>query len=96
MKGCIVDKTLPRTRPAHYRTGMSEPHEYRARIFRLSVAERLQLVEELWDSIAEDSDDLPLADEDLDELDRRWADYLENPHLARSWDEVYAELLAEL
>jgi putative addiction module component (TIGR02574 family) len=37
---------------------------------KLSVAERIQLVEDLWDSIAADSD-LPLTDAQKAELDRR-------------------------
>ncbi len=37
----------------------------------LSIGERMQLVEDLWDSIAADQVALPLTDEQRVELDRR-------------------------
>ena len=40
---------------------------------RLSIPERLQLVEEIWDSIAPSLEQLPLTQEQRDELDRRLA-----------------------
>jgi putative addiction module component (TIGR02574 family) len=64
-------------------------HEIR----KLPVAERIQLVEDLWDSIAEDTDVLPLTAEQEAELDRRIADAEANPGIGRSWSEVKARLL---
>ena len=62
---------------------------------RLSVSERLQLVEDLWDTIAQDAPDeaLPLTPELAAELDRRLADHEANPHAAIPWETVRAELL---
>ena len=62
---------------------------------RLSVAERLQLVEDLWDSIAQDSPDeaLPVTPELAAELDRRVAEHERDPAAARPWPEVRAEIL---
>ena len=62
---------------------------------RLSVAERLQLVEDLWDSIAQDSPDeaLPLTPELAAELDRRLAEHERDPAAARPWAEVRAQIL---
>jgi putative addiction module component (TIGR02574 family) len=62
---------------------------------RLTVAERLQLVEDLWDSIAQDSPDeaLPVTPELAAELDRRLAEHQRDPAAARSWAEVRAEIL---
>ena len=37
----------------------------------LSIGERMQLVEDIWDSIAADQAALPLTDEQRIELDRR-------------------------
>ena len=37
----------------------------------LSIGERMQLVEDIWDSIAADQAALPLTDEQRVELDRR-------------------------
>ena len=42
-----------------------------ARLHDLSVDEKMQLVEELWDSIAADQASLPLTEAQRAELDRR-------------------------
>ena len=62
-------------------------------ILKLSVAERLQLVEQIWDSIAENAEDLPLTAEQATELDRRLADADVDPGNGRPWREVKADLL---
>lgn len=61
----------------------------------LSVAERLQLVADLWDTIAEDAPEeaLPLTPELAAELERRLAEHDADPGSALSWDEVRARLL---
>jgi putative addiction module component (TIGR02574 family) len=48
-------------------------------IDRLGIEERLALVEEIWDSIAADSAEVPLTDAQRAELDRRIADHEANP-----------------
>jgi putative addiction module component (TIGR02574 family) len=61
---------------------------------KLSVAERIQLAQDLWDSIAEDSPEgPPLTSEQKDELDRRVADAEQNPGEGRSWAEIKSRLL---
>ncbi|CAA9337693.1 MAG: hypothetical protein AVDCRST_MAG68-3449 [uncultured Gemmatimonadetes bacterium] len=62
-------------------------------ILKLSVAERLQLIESIWDSIAAEPDAVPLTDEVREELDRRLAEAAANPGVGRSWAEVKAGLL---
>ena len=61
---------------------------------KLSVAERLQLVEDLWDSIAQDAPDeaFPLTEAVATELDRRVAEADANPASGATWDEVYARI----
>jgi putative addiction module component (TIGR02574 family) len=61
-------------------------------IDQLSVAERILLVEEIWDSIADDANELPLTEAQRDELDRRLAAYDKNPRAGSPWDEVKARL----
>ena len=39
-------------------------------LLKLTVAERIQLVEDLWDSIAADPEGLPLTDQQKREIDR--------------------------
>ena len=62
-------------------------------IERLSVAERLDLVEELWDSIASST---PVTDAQRTELDRRLADHKSNPDDVVSWEEVSSSIVARL
>jgi putative addiction module component (TIGR02574 family) len=62
-------------------------------IERLSVAERLTLVEELWDSIAAST---PITGAQRAELDRRLADHEANPDDVVSWEEVQSSITARL
>ncbi len=60
----------------------------KADILRLSVSERIQLVEDIWDSIAEVPDSIPLTDEQKAELDRRLDAYHKNPLAGSPWSVV--------
>jgi putative addiction module component (TIGR02574 family) len=62
-------------------------------IDRLSVPERMRLVEEIWDSIAAEAEALEIPQSHRDELDRRIAAYEANPQAASTWEEVKAELM---
>ena len=59
-------------------------------ISRLSPSERLQLVEELWDSLS--PSDIPLTPAQAKELDRREALHRDNPQRGRPWREVLDEI----
>lgn len=61
-------------------------------IDRLSVEERLALVEELWDSIADSSADLPLTDAQRAELDRRLTEHEANPDDVVPWEDIKASI----
>jgi putative addiction module component (TIGR02574 family) len=61
---------------------------------RLTIAERIQLVEDLWDSISEAEEVLDLTDTQRAELDRRLASHANRPDAAISWADLRAELLA--
>jgi putative addiction module component (TIGR02574 family) len=63
-------------------------------IDRLSVAERLQLIQEIWDSIEASNDQLPVTDAQRQELDRRLAALEANPQRVVPWEEVEARALA--
>ena len=58
----------------------------------LSVAERIQLAEDLWDSVAADTGDLPLTEAQAAELDRRLADLERDPESGESWTAVRARI----
>jgi putative addiction module component (TIGR02574 family) len=62
-------------------------------ILKLSVDERIQLVEDIWDSIAADPRDLVIPDEQIEELDRRLDEAAANPGQGRPWSEVRDRLL---
>jgi putative addiction module component (TIGR02574 family) len=59
-----------------------------APIFKLGRAERLQLVQDLWDSIAQEDAQLPVADWKAEELRRRKQRFLKHPSSGRSWEQV--------
>ena len=65
-------------------------------IDRLSVAERFALLQEIWDSIAAEVEQLPLTEAQRQEIDRRLADHRSNPRVAIPWEHVEAEALARL
>ena len=67
---------------------MAEPALNLQSLRTLSVAERIQLVEDLWDSIAEDSEQLTLSGAQMAELDRRLEEYQQNPDQGIAWEEV--------
>ena len=60
----------------------------RAEVLSLSVAERIQLVEDIWDSIAEVPETVSLSDEQKAELDRRLDAYHRNPDEGSPWGMV--------
>ena len=64
---------------------MSSPVES---IFELSLSEKLQLVEDLWDDIASTPEDVPVHDWQKAELTRRKQNLLSNPSSALSWQEI--------
>jgi putative addiction module component (TIGR02574 family) len=62
-----------------------------AELMKLTPAERIELVEELWDSIALQG--LPtLSSEELDELDQELAEHRADPSGAQPWEAVRAWL----
>jgi putative addiction module component (TIGR02574 family) len=57
-------------------------------IMGLSISERIQLVEDIWDSIAIVPETLQLTEEQKWELDRRLDDYHNNPGKGSPWEVV--------
>lgn len=60
---------------------------------RLSPADKLALVTELWDDLAAHPEDVPVAPELIAELDRRMEAYRKDPTQVTSWEAVKARLL---
>jgi putative addiction module component (TIGR02574 family) len=65
------------------------------RIRELTPAERIELIEQLWESFLEDPTALPVTAEQSTELRRRLAEHEKDPGAARPWSEVRAELERE-
>ena len=57
-------------------------------IFDLSAAEKLQLVEDLWDDLAADPAAVPVHDWQKEEFARRKANLRRNPVSATDWESV--------
>jgi putative addiction module component (TIGR02574 family) len=62
-------------------------------LLELSPEERIQLAEDLWDSIGPEEMPPP-TEEQIQEAERRYADHLRHPEKALRWEDVKARLLA--
>ncbi len=57
-------------------------------IAQLSTAERIQLAQDIWDTVAAQPETLSLSETQTQELDRRLEAYQENPQRGSAWREV--------
>lgn len=64
-----------------------------AEILELSVAEKIQIVEDIWDSIRRNPEELPLSEAEKRELDKRLADYEQNPDDGIEWETLKKNIL---
>jgi putative addiction module component (TIGR02574 family) len=64
----------------------------REEIWKLSVAERLQLVEDIWDSIAQENASIELTEAQVEDVDRRIAELERDPGSTKTWSEVRERL----
>ena len=61
-------------------------------VLSLPAAERLQLVEEIWDSLAAEPASVPVTEAQRRELDRRVRAYRQNPQAGSTWEQVKARI----
>ena len=59
-------------------------------IMELSIPERIQLVEEIWDTIDQNAVELTESEKRL--IDLRISKHLKNPNEGSSWQEVFAKV----
>jgi len=71
---------------------MGMKQELVAEILALPVAERVRLVEAIWDSISAVPEALPLTEWQKQELDRRLAEFEANPDEGLTLEEVFARI----
>jgi putative addiction module component (TIGR02574 family) len=62
-------------------------------ILQLSVAERIQLAEDIWDSIAAFPEAVELTEAQRQVLDQRLLSFAQNPKEGISWQELKRNLL---
>jgi len=65
-------------------------------IGQLSVAERLILVQDIWESTSAEAVRAPLSEEQRREIDQRLDTHQANPAAAVPWEQVEAEAIARL
>lgn len=68
----------------------------RKEILNLSVAERIELIGDLWDSLAEVSETVSLTEAQKAELDRRLDAYRKDPTAGASWPVVRDRIAGRL
>jgi putative addiction module component (TIGR02574 family) len=60
---------------------------------RLTPAEKLLLVSELWDDLAANPAEVPVSREQIAELDRRIEAYHRDPNQVTSWEAIQQRVL---
>lgn len=61
-------------------------------LFSMSIPEKIQLVEDIWDSIAVHPEKVELTTEIRRELDIRLAEHEQHPDEVSNWDDVRSRL----
>ncbi|HAG08841.1 MAG TPA: antitoxin [Desulfotomaculum sp.] len=60
----------------------------------LSIPERIQLVEDIWDTIATEPEPIELTEEEKRIIDARLEAYHKNPELGSPWEDVYKRIVS--
>jgi putative addiction module component (TIGR02574 family) len=61
-------------------------------ILKLSVSDRMLLVEAIWDSISSENNDFSLAEARVKMLDDRLKSHLNDPSQTTTWNQIKASL----
>jgi putative addiction module component (TIGR02574 family) len=64
-------------------------------IKKLSIAERIIIAEQIWDTIVADQESLQVTEAQKDELDRRIDAYHASPEEGNSWESIKNKLMME-
>ena len=62
-------------------------------VSRLSAAQKLLLVSELWDDLAAHPTEVPVSREQIAELDRRLEAYRRDPSQVTTWEAIQQRIL---
>ncbi len=58
------------------------------KIHNLSTADKIELIDELWDSVIQDQNNVPITDKQRVELDKRLAAFEVDKDAGENWDIV--------
>lgn len=59
----------------------------------LSIPERIQLVEDIWDTIAAEADSIELTEEEKRIINERLEAYHRDPVLGSPWEDVFKRIV---
>jgi putative addiction module component (TIGR02574 family) len=60
----------------------------------LSIPERIQLVEDIWDTIAAEAQAIELTEDEKKIIDERLEAYHRNPDVGSPWEDVYKRIVS--
>ena len=81
-------------RPGRSRYGHAMSKFSTAAVLELPVPERLQIVEDIWNSIADLPETLEVTDEEKRLIDERLEAFHRNPECGSPWEEVRARIVS--
>ena len=61
----------------------------------LSIQERIQLVEDIWDTIITEANSVELTEEEKKIIDLKLEKYHKNPELGSPWEDVYKRIVSK-
>jgi putative addiction module component (TIGR02574 family) len=68
------------------------PEEIKREIGKLNHSDKLLLIEDVWDSIAQSNADLPMPEWQKRELDNRYKEYKEGKRTLNEWQSVHEDI----
>ena len=64
-------------------------------ILELPASDRVEIAQQIWESIIDRPEAIPLTDAQKAELERRWEAFQKNPDEGEPWEKVKRSLLDE-
>lgn len=64
-------------------------------IMGMPTSERVELAQQIWESVFDHPEELPLTNAQRDELESRWIAFQQNPNEGEPWADVRKSLLKE-
>ena len=61
---------------------------------KLSTADKFALAVQLWDELSSNPDEIPVTEEQFNELDKRFEEYRQDPDKVVTWEEAKARIFS--